>query len=411
MPRHYKDWLQAYALFTRNSEAPPIAHFYVGCSMVAGALQRYVWMENYTFQWTPNLYIILVGPAGIIGKSTTIRLGLDLLREVPNVVFGPQSSTWQYLASALESSQTSFKWPDHKGEEVDHYMAPITCAPSELGTFLRMDDPQFVSLLTDLYDSAKVEWVHGTKTTGTTEIINPWINFIGATTPSWLATNYPVKSLDDGLTSRIIFVYGDRKEKFIAYPGDHWDPGDHAQMRQELIEDLTEISNMRGEFSLSREAKEWGTQWYEDFWTRSPIHLQSARFGGYRARKQAHMHKLAMILSASESDSRVIELHHLHTASNMLTRAEQDMLTVFESLGVVEETRYVREIMAFVKAYQIIPGELLYKLTMNTIPDKSFKPALVAAAKGGYIKQVIHDGKIAYTWLNAPPSVTLPAEN
>jgi hypothetical protein len=32
------------------------------------------------------------------------------------------------------------------------------------------------------------------------------------------------------------------------------------------------------------------------------LHLDDERFGGYLARKQTHIHKLAMILAAAESD-------------------------------------------------------------------------------------------------------------
>jgi hypothetical protein len=77
-------------------------------------------------------------------------------------------------------------------------------------------------------------------------------------------------------------------------------------MAQKLIEDLSQISIMTGEYKLSPAAFEWGRKWYAHHHSSKHIHLDDDRFGGYLARKQTHIHKLAMILAAAESDRLVI---------------------------------------------------------------------------------------------------------
>lgn len=404
MPRHFENWLRAYADYTYVSEAPPIMHFYVGCSMISACLRRQVWIDAHHYQYTPNLYIIICGPAGVVTKSSTVRVGLDLLKDVPGVVLGPQSSTWQNLASALESSMYSFEWTDEDGELHIVRSSAMTCAPTELGSFLRMDDAQFVSLLTDLYDGQKGRWTHGTKTTGNTDIENPWINLLGATTPSWLAGNFPVRSIDDGLTSRIIFVYGDQKYQYIAYPQRHVQRKDHNELRTKLVEDLIEISQMTGEFRLTEEAYEWGTSWYVDFWKHTPDHLRGDRFGGYRARKQAHMHKLAMVLSAAEGSSLIVDLKHLRAAEKMLEQAEAHMLKVFEGMGLVDEGRYVREVVGHVKAHGFLTPEELFRLTLNTVPTRQFQDLVKAALRAGLLRAEIRGAKkgLAYAGPTSP---------
>src|SRR5258707_15834538 len=115
MARHFKNWLKAYLEFTRDSESPTTFHFWTGVSTLAGALRRRVWIDMKKFQWTPNFYIILVGPPGIAAKSTSLSMGMSLLGKVPGVKFGPESMTWQALAKALEEAIEHVEYTDATG--------------------------------------------------------------------------------------------------------------------------------------------------------------------------------------------------------------------------------------------------------------------------------------------------------
>ena len=117
MSRHFSNWLKAYMQYTRDSESPDAFHFWTGVSTVAGALRRRVWIDMRKFQWTPNFYIILVGPPGVAAKSTSLRNGMRLLEQVEGIKFGPQSMTWQALTQVLEESMEYTKYLDEKGEE------------------------------------------------------------------------------------------------------------------------------------------------------------------------------------------------------------------------------------------------------------------------------------------------------
>src|SRR6516162_4021230 len=104
MARVFPNWLKAYMDYTRDSESPNTFHFWTGVSTLAGALRRRVWIDMKKFQWTPNFYIILVGPPGVAAKSTSISMGMNLLSQIKGVKFGPESMTWQALAKDLEDA-------------------------------------------------------------------------------------------------------------------------------------------------------------------------------------------------------------------------------------------------------------------------------------------------------------------
>ena len=82
MPRNFPNWLQGYLEYTKASESPTPFHFWTGVSTIAGALRRRVWIDQRYFQWTPNFYIVLVGPAGVAAKSTSLRSGMKLLEKL-----------------------------------------------------------------------------------------------------------------------------------------------------------------------------------------------------------------------------------------------------------------------------------------------------------------------------------------
>jgi len=213
MPRIHQDWLQAYIQYASNSEAPTYMHFWSGVSAIAGALRRKVWFDMGHFAWYPNFYIIFVAPPGIVAKSTTSGIAMNLLRQVPGVKFGPDVVTWPALVTCFAESTEAFEY-----ENDFHPMSCLTLESSEFGNLLDPTDRQMVDLLVHLWDGKQGEFKKSTKNNGSDEVSNPWINIIACTTPSWIAGNFPEYMIGGGFTSRCVFVYADQKAKLVPYP-------------------------------------------------------------------------------------------------------------------------------------------------------------------------------------------------
>lgn len=397
MPRHFAHWLKAYLEYTAASEAPDAFHFWTGVSTIAGALRRHVWQEQHLFQWIPNFYIIFVAPAGIATKSTTLNLGMGLLEQIDGVHFGPESGSWQGLGDALQASATHFPWPGDKitGPENDNVMSAVTVAASELGTFLRPDDEHGMSFLTDTWDGRKREFAHRTKHSGSIAIPRPCLNLIGATTPSWLQRNLKENLIGDGLLSRIIFVYADQKRKYVSLPSRHIATQDFIATGKKLVEDLKKISTLIGEYAFEDEVSRvggWMDVWYHNHHSSRAIHMASERYGGYIARKQTHLVKLAIVLAASKRDNLLITKEDMVESDIILTSAEHSMIRVFESVGVVDEARHIAEILQFIKAYKWVSGQELRRLCHNIMAEKDFKQAVRQAVEGGAIKLETRQG-------------------
>ena len=380
MPRRLQNWISAYLDYSGFSEAPEEFHFWTAVSVLGGALRRRVWIDQGYFQWTPNWYIIFVAPPGIISKSTTASIGMRLLRRIDDVVFGPDSLTWQALTGSLMDASREVQIG-----QTTYPMSCLTISSSEFGTFLDPHDRAMVDVLVTLWDGQIGVWERKTKTQGHDMIVNPWLNILACTTPKWIAGNFPDYMIGGGFTSRCIFVYGDRKRHLVAYPGGKL-PANFAQREDDLIHDLEIISNLAGPMSLSSDAVSWGTDWYEQHYhaTRN-MPLEESKWGGYWARKQTHVHKLAMVLSAAESDSLVVERHHLQDAVAIITKLEQYLPRIFELVGQSDLARISEAVRELVVSHGVIDQAVLFKMLSKTFAPKEISEALVGLTRAGLV--------------------------
>jgi hypothetical protein len=362
------------------SEAPKHMHFWTAVSTVAGALRRQVWIDMAYFRWHPNFYILLVAPPGIVSKSTTAGIGMSLLRKVPDVKFGPDVVTWQALVTAFAESTMSY---EYQGEF--HAMSAITIESSEFGNLLNPQDKEMVDLLVSLWDGKPGAFEKRTKGSGNDSIENPWINLIACTTPSWIAGNFPEYMIGGGFTSRCVFVYADKKAKLVAYPSDIV-PFDIRERAQKLVDDLSAISLLTGEYKLTPEAKAWGNAWYANHYAAKHLDLDDERFGGYLARKQTHVHKLAMILAAAESNKLFITAEHLAIANQMVSDLEPDMQFVFSKIGKSEESIFVERLIWYVQKREGCLYSDAYRFVHQHFPKiQDFESVVTGAIRSGYL--------------------------
>lgn len=383
MSRNFSNWLDAFCDYASYGEAPRRMYAWVGISTIAGALRRRVWIDQYYFKWHANFYIVLVAPPGIVSKSTTAGIGMDLLRQVPGVRFGPDVVTWQSLVQSFAEAGEAF---EYAGEW--HTMSPITIESSEFGNLLNPADKDMVDMLVSLWDGKQGNFEKRTKASGTDIVQNPWINLIACTTPSWIAGNFPEYMIGGGFTSRCVFVYAEEKANYVAYPYLNV-PSDLSTHKAKLIQDLEHISTaLAGPFALTPCAIEWGERWYRHHYENPNPELDDERFGGYRARKQTHIHKLAMILTAAKRDDMIITSAELNQANDLVTELERDMPFVFSKIGQSDAAYHMGRLLNFLrksggaeyyKAYQQVYGYFTSGQEFSDAVDGAIRAGLIIA--------------------------------
>lgn len=396
MARIHKDWIAAFLKYAYG-EAPTRMYFWVGASTLAGALRRRCWIQMGHFSWFPNMYVVLTAPPGIVSKSTTADIGMDLLRKVPGIHFGPSVCTWQSLITEITKAGEYFEYAG-----TQYPMSAVTIVSSEFGNLVNPADKDMIDMLVHLWDGKS--FTKSTKMSGTDEVINPWVNAIACTTPEWIAQNLPEYMIGGGFTSRCLFVYADKKERYVAYPFMEM-PENTMSLEGSLVADLEHISQLSGPFTLTPDAIAWGRAWYERHYTKDILTIDSARFGGYAARKQTHMHKLAMLLSASARDDMLITQEDLQTAYTMVTDLESEMHFVFDKVGTSKEAFYQQRIAEYVRIRKKVPYTELYRVFSKHFPRSGeFEEITTTLQKGGLIAAVANGADYYILWTG--PSVS-----
>lgn len=394
MSRCLENWLGAFCDYAQYGEAPRKMYFWVGVSAIAGALRRKVWIDQAYFKWYPNFYIILVAPPGIVSKSTTATIAMRLLRRVPGIKFGPDVVTWQALVSAFAEATEMFQI----GNDY-HVMSAITIESSEFGNLLNPADKEMVDLLVSLWDGKQGAFEKRTKMSGDDKVENPWINLVACTTPSWIAGNFPEYMIGGGFTSRCVFVYAEEKHQYVAYPGLHVPKNLHV-IEDALVHDLEHIAlSLVGEYKLEKSAVEWGEAWYKHHYTNRPEGLADDRFGGYIARKQTHVHKLAMVLAAAQHDRLVITAKDLALANQVVTDLERDMPLVFSKIGRPDVSLQMDRFVTYVRKRGRVRYAEAYRFIHAYFPSmKEFEDMLAGCVRARIIEQRAEGGT---TWLIA----------
>jgi len=100
-----------------------------------------------------------------------------------------------------------------------------------------------MAALCNWYD-CRERWRYETKTSGIDDVKFVWVNLIGATTPESLQCALPQEAISGGLTSRIVFAYGDK----ITPAPDPFIKRCFTGQEERLSHDLERICMMRGEF-------------------------------------------------------------------------------------------------------------------------------------------------------------------
>lgn len=343
-------WLMGYLAYTNSQESPESFHLWTGISTIAAALRRKVFLSHGYFDVYPNMYIVLTSPPGRCKKSTAMRIGRDIGRQAPGVVYTVDSTSRESLIKDLSQAN------------IDGHSS-LTVQSSEMASFFATSGMDMVMFLTDVFDCPNI-WAHRTKGSGTTEIKNVWLNIQTGTTPDWLSSAMPLDTIGTGLNSRMIYIC--ETEPRIRPAIATLTPTQKV-MQQALITDLCDIANMNGEMAMDPETfKYYNEDWYPHH-TAGHDRNSDPKMASYYERKHIHLLKLAMIVSANYSSGMVITMKHFLEAEQILNAAEPKMPLAFSGMGRnplhADQTQIMQDLLT--RREGVSRAELLIKFSYN----------------------------------------------
>lgn len=396
------NWLMRYAEYTHGTESPESYHLWTGLSILGSAIRRNAWLNQGKYILYPNLYVILVGPAGKMAKSTTIRLGRALLFGVEGIKFGPDAVTVEELRRVMANA--------HDGKQ-----SALTLHSTELSDLIDPSGIKMVSFLTTIYDGDPKGWTGGTKTQGYDDIKSPILNLLGGTTPAWLSDGLPVNAIGHGFTSRVIFVYEDIVDEPIPFPEEP-----NRELVKGLINDLEHISKIQGEFVWDPgegeqpvgKKKDGSVDQYGGWepevglergerWRISGRHVYSYyyrriyntavpdfRIEGYHWRKRNHLLKVAMLISLAGSDELMLTGRDITAAWNILEGTERKMVRTFSAVGKYEHASDLERILADIQDSGGLTREQIYEKNYAAADEGELARILIMLTRMNKIKRV-----------------------
>jgi len=222
------------------------------------------------------------------------------------------------------------------------YHSSLTIFSTEFTVFLGYHNKELIAALCEWYD-CQPRWSYETIARKKEEVIGVWVNILAGTTPDSLQSSLPIESIGGGLTSRIIFVYEERRGKLVIIPTkserEIW-------LQQMLVNDLEIISMLSGKMSYTEGFLNEYSAWCRHADVNPPFY--DRKFDGYCGRRRKHLITLAMVCSASHSDDMIITAEDFTRAAELLAEVEIKMGRVFKGMGRSDISSLINDAIVFV---------------------------------------------------------------
>lgn len=382
-----------------DSPIPERFRVWSAISAIAGAMGRRCWYDFGAFRVYPNMFISLVAGPGR-GKSVSMALPFGQVYKKLSEPIGSLERDWSgtYAEYGLEKPLWIIQdriTPEKLTQDMKSCQrevealctmdttvmeAPVTLVTSEFGAFMNRNDHYLQMFMTDMWDS-KDEYSYRTKTSGVDRIEGPCINWLVGATPDQFVENLPNNARSQGLLSRLIIVYWTGAELKRDL---HYQAADAAYIHR-LVQDLSEVARLCGEFKFAdQEAYEAARGWVQGGMEPMPL---DPNMREYCERRLSHLMKVAMVVSASKRNDRLITLEDWEEAKSLLLDVEQDMPRALERFGVSESGRLMLDL-----------AEVVRELGDQRLPLADFSKLVLRAAKNASdvesIIKVMSDAKL-----------------
>lgn len=381
MTRYLKDWTKSYTELQENTEPARLFDKWTGYAVISAALRRKVWLQLGRLRYNTNIYVVFVSEPGVARKTKAIDYGVEFLKDLPDVKTSADSSTREAMLDDLELSGL----PEiiSTGEEFKH--SSLCIISKEFESFLgqKFDNTRMLTSLTDLFDCPD-EWKARTRHGQSPMIIRPWLMLWGATTPDSLSNSLPANAVGGGLTSRILFIWADRKKKSVTYPS--LTPAELV-LKDELKKDLFKISRISGEYTMHPEALKKWDEWYmayDEDESGNRICVDKS-FSGWYSRKPTYIVKIAILRAAATSDEMIIRWSHIEEAIAEIKEVEYKMGSAFKAMGRSEISGDVDSVITIVQSYGWISEKALLSLVWRDIDSSKFDNVINTAIRQGKV--------------------------
>ena len=250
-----------------------------------------------------------------------------------------------------------------------------------------------IPVLTKLYDGKDFDY--HTKARGRELICNPCLSLLGGSTLHWIKESIPSVAIGGGFTSRVVFVFRESFEKLVPWPT--MTEG-NVTRADNIVHDLNEVAKLRGMFALNKEARKLYEGEYEHFYKTSDL-FDVPSLAGYAGRRHTTLLKVAMCISASLRDTRMIDEKDIAVAINALRQAESDMPRVLQAISREFFGDVYEECLTIIMNRKTILRSDLLKAMKHKMSSRDMDVVVDTFVEQKVIKVGRAKGELAYTYV------------
>lgn len=399
---NYDKWLS-------YTEALPSPENYISWGwvyLISASLQRRVWCPPSSRPVFPNVYVTLVGKAGI-GKGNVIRsvqkllshhkmetskrefkaLNADDQKLLDSIIIleqeaelkkqasdkskgssykdkllipiGADAVTYEELVHQMASSisRTPFNWVNPATGKLEMNVASY-CALAfvleEMASLFRKNTESLVNFFLQAYDCGD-SYEYATKNSGRDRITKLCLNILAGTTPEFMQETFDDRLISQGYSSRNFFIYAARNRK-VEFFFDDLNKG-QSQHERDLLLHIKKLTELYGECIVDDETRVFLKEWVVDFF-KNPQNRpsKSPKLDAFCARINIHIMKVTMAFHFGES----LDMHiPLSTFKRAIDFIMCEMKTMHLAL-VLTGTNPLSRVADHVKSFLAMCGKLSF---------------------------------------------------
>lgn len=385
-------FLTDFCLAYRGYEAPLIFWIWGALFSVSSILKRHAWFQFGHDRQFPNLYLMYVAPPGIAKKSTVVNASIKTLRNCVEYMEHPKTkalrnphiindATEEAMHKELMPRTKSIYWEEEDEDGITRtHSEDIQLGSNgiitlnEMTTLISKKKYQsgIVTKLTSLYDCLDAD-ERTTISHGKERLENIFVNFVAATTPGAIETQFPEDAMSGGLMSRMVTVYAQDSPRMYPMPMIY----EGVPSPEDLAKRLAWIADTAvGEYRLTEEAY----QYYATVLYPKIKFFQKEggeEYRGANARMEILLQKIAIILRASEYRRGCeVSLEHLRMAWDLLNHSLSTSYSLFGKLSETESFQHANRIMRLLKKYDKVTYRQLATRTSKWFGSKELRICL-----------------------------------
>jgi hypothetical protein len=382
------DFVDDFMSYTTLSMSPKIFRLWAGIFLLAGALERRVWVNATDRPTFPNLYVMLVAAPGV---------GKQVIEDVRGLLQGARLGAKEQVFKVSPVNMTNASLMDALGDAKQVFLPPnggtftyhsLCIAAEEASVLLPVYEPGYIGALNYIYQNPQE--YHETRRTSKVKelrIDNPQFNILIGAQPAYLAATFPEVAWDSGFARRLIFVYaseGPSITLFQKHP-------DNKLLRLRIIDKLLKIAKLWGEAKWTEEAMIYIRQEALVHYPPTPTH---SRLTHYNRVRTQNLLKLSLISAISRCQALLIEKIDVERGLYWMHEAERFMPDIFREMVGKSDKQVLEELHLFLIAYwqrnkrNPFQGDVLWDFLKDRVPSDRVGRMVEVAERSGLVARV-----------------------